>query len=70
VAEAFVLMDTLEKACRIQLTAMAAGPVALPPDEVLDLSHAQLTADPEPEGALEWPALLRGLMRTEPDFAR
>jgi hypothetical protein len=44
--------------------------VALPSDEVLDLSHAQLTADPEPEGALEWPALLRGLMRTEPDFAR
>ena len=40
--------------------------MALPSDEVLDLSHAQLTADPEPEGALEW----RGLMRTEPDFAR
>lgn len=70
VAEAFVLMDTLEKACRIQLAALAAGPVSMPPDAVLARSHAQLTADAEPEGALEWPALLRGLMRSEPDFAR
>ena len=70
VAEAFVLMDTLEKACRTQLAALAAGPVSMPPDAVLARSHAQLTADPEPEGALEWPALLRGLMRSEPDFAR
>jgi ribulose-5-phosphate 4-epimerase/fuculose-1-phosphate aldolase len=70
VAEAFVLMDTLDKACRIQLAAMAAGAVTMPPEDVLARSHAQLTADPAPEGALEWPALLRGLMRTEPDFAR
>ena len=70
VAEAYVLMDTLDKACRIQLQAMAAGAVSLPPDEVLARSHAQLTADPAPEGALEWPALLRGLMREEPAFAR
>lgn len=70
VAEAYVLMDTLEKACRTQLAAMAAGPVSAPPGEVLARTHAQLTADPEPEGALEWPALLRGLMRTDPAFAR
>lgn len=70
VAEAFVLMDTLEKACRIQLAALAAGPVSMPPDAVLARTHAQLTADAEPEGALEWPALLRSLMRSEPDFAR
>lgn len=70
VAEAFVLMDTLDKACRIQLAAMAAGPVTMPPEGVLARTHAQLTADPEPEGTLEWPALLRGLMRSEPDFAR
>lgn len=70
VAEAFVLMDTLDKACRIQLAAMAAGAVAMPPDDVLARTHAQLTADPEPEGELEWPALLRGLMRADPGFAR
>ena len=70
VAEAFVLMDTLDKACRIQLAAMAAGAVTMPAEDVLTRTHAQLTADPEPEGALEWPALLRALMRSEPDFAR
>lgn len=70
VAEAYVLMDALEKACRTQLAAMAAGPVSAPPGEVLARTHAQLTADPEPEGALEWPALLRGLMRADPAFAR
>ena len=69
VAEAFVLMDTLEKACRTQLLAMAAGAVHLPPEDVLARSHAQLTADPMPEGSLEWPALLRGLMRHDPGFA-
>jgi len=70
VAEAYVLMDTLEKACRTQLMTMAAGTAATPPEDVLTRTHAQLTADPEPEGALEWPALLRGLMRDAPDFAR
>lgn len=70
VAEAFVLMDTLEKACRTQLAAMAASPggLKLPPEAVLDHTLAQLTGDWEPEGVLEWPALLRMLMREEPDF--
>lgn len=69
VAEAFVLMDTLEKACRTQLTAMAASPqLNLPPEEVLDHTLAQLTGDWEPEGELEWPALLRMLDREEPDY--
>lgn len=70
VAEAYVLMDTLEKACRTQLLAMAAGAVSMPPDEILARTHAQLTADPAPEGGLEWPALLRGVWRADPGFAR
>lgn len=74
VAEAYVLMHTLEKACAIQLAALAAahgvGGLHVPPAEVLERSHAQLTADSEPEGALEWPALLRGLLREDPGFAR
>jgi hypothetical protein len=69
-AEAYVLMDTLERACRTQLAAMAASPggVTLPPEHVLDHTLAQLTGDWEPEGELEWPALLRMLEREEPDF--
>lgn len=70
VAEAYVLMDTLEKACRTQLRVMAAGAMSMPPDEVLARTHAQLTADPAPEGRLEWPALLRGLWRADPGFAQ
>src|SRR5690554_5984723 len=70
VAEAYVLMDTLEKSCRTQLAAMAASPdgLKLPSEAVLDHTLAQLTGDWEPEGELEWPALLRMLMREEPDF--
>lgn len=71
VAEAYVLMDTLDKACTTQLMAMAASPdLKLPADAVLARSHAALTADPEPEGVLEWPALLRRLLRQDPSFAR
>ena len=71
VAEAYVLMDTLEKACRTQLAAMAASPsgVSLPSEAVCDHTLAQLTGDWAPEGELEWPALLRMLEREEPDFA-
>ncbi|MDX5363492.1 MAG: class II aldolase/adducin family protein [Pseudazoarcus pumilus] len=70
VAEAYVLMDTLEKSCRTQLAAMAASPggLKLPSEAVLDHTLAQLTGDWEPEGELEWPALLRMLEREEPDF--
>lgn len=70
VAEAFVLMHTLDTACRIQLQAMACGTeLVMPPEAVLARSHAQLTADSEPEGAIEWPALLRRVWRDTPDFA-
>lgn len=70
VAEAYVLMQTLDTACRIQLQAMAAAvPLNIPSLDVLTRSHAELTADPEPEGVIEWPALLRRLLRDCPDFA-
>ena len=63
VAEASVLLDALERACRIQLSAMAASPP-------LNLTHRQLLPGNEPEGLLEWPALLRKLYQSEPDFCR
>ena len=69
VAEAFCLMDMLDKACRMQLAAQATGAeLVLPTPEVCEKTFQQLTADPEPEGELEWPALLRRLDRLCPDY--
>ncbi|WP_431854879.1 class II aldolase/adducin family protein [Azospirillum sp.] len=71
VAEAFCLMDMLDKACRMQLAAQATGAeLVLPPPDVCEKTFRQLTADPEPEGELEWPALLRHLDRVCPDYRR
>jgi ribulose-5-phosphate 4-epimerase/fuculose-1-phosphate aldolase len=69
VAEAFVLMDTLDKACDIQLKAQAGGtPLVTPPVAVLEHTLQQLTSDDEPEGAREWPALLRLLDKIDPSY--
>ena len=69
VAEAFCMMDMLDKACRMQLAAQAAGAELVSPSpELCDKTYRQLTADPEPEGELEWPALLRRLDRRCPDY--
>ncbi|MBY0339720.1 MAG: class II aldolase/adducin family protein [Rhodocyclaceae bacterium] len=60
VAEAYVLMDTLEKACEIQLKAQVGGTeLVTPPAEVLQRTARQLVSDDVPEGEREWPALLR-----------
>lgn len=61
VAEAFVLMHLLERAARIQLQAQAAGgALPLVPPEVVARTQAQWIGDGStPEGADEWPALLR-----------
>lgn len=69
VAEAFVLMHLLERAAEIQLAALATGTVALVGDEVAERTYRQWVGDGRtPEGADEWPALLRGLERTDPDY--
>lgn len=59
VAEAYVLMDTLDKACDIQLKAQAGGALITPPATVLEHTARQLVSDDVPEGEREWPALLR-----------
>jgi ribulose-5-phosphate 4-epimerase/fuculose-1-phosphate aldolase len=60
VAEAFVLMDTLDRACAFQLKAQAGGgKLVQPAPEICRKTHAELLGDGAPEGALEWPALLR-----------
>jgi ribulose-5-phosphate 4-epimerase/fuculose-1-phosphate aldolase len=62
VAEAFVLMDTLDKACLIQLKAQAGGgKIHVPDAAICAQTHRDLLGDGQPEGRLEWPALLRKL---------
>lgn len=67
VAEAFVLMETLDRACDVQLRAQAAGvPLRRPPAAMCEHAHAQLVGDGSPEGVLEWPSLLRRLDAASP----
>lgn len=69
IAEAFVLMDTLDKACEIQLKAQSGGARLLMPDaDTCSRTHRELLADGSPEGALEWPALLRQLDELSPSY--
>lgn len=69
VAEAYVLMDTLDKACAIQWRAQAGGTsLVTPPAEVLARTAKQLVSDDVPEGEREWPALLRLLDKTDPSY--
>ncbi len=62
VAEAFVLMDMLDKACGFQLKAQAGGmPLSMPAADICRKTYRELIGDGSPEGVLEWPALLRKL---------
>lgn len=69
VAEAFVLMATLIKACEIQLQALAGGVSPhLPSPAVQQRTADQLEDGGAIEGVLEWPALLRKLDRMDSAF--
>ena len=68
VAEAFVLMDTLIKACDIQVIAQAGGRTIQPAAEIAALTARQLDDGGAVEGVLEWPMLLRRLDRLCPDY--
>jgi ribulose-5-phosphate 4-epimerase/fuculose-1-phosphate aldolase len=62
VGEAFVLMHLLERAAQIQIAAMGAGSVSCVSDEVAERTQRQWIGDGSvPEGADEWPALLRSV---------
>ncbi|MFP4892640.1 class II aldolase/adducin family protein [Paraburkholderia sp. EG304] len=66
VAEAYVLMATLLKACEIQIQAQTCGaPLVVPSDAVAARTAEQLYDGGAIEGALEWPALLRKLDRLD-----
>jgi ribulose-5-phosphate 4-epimerase/fuculose-1-phosphate aldolase len=69
VAEAFVRMETLDKACAFQLKAQAgATPLHMPPHEVCRQVRQDLKAGGALEGTLEWPAMLRKLDQLSPDY--
>jgi ribulose-5-phosphate 4-epimerase/fuculose-1-phosphate aldolase len=69
VAEAFVLMDTLDRACAFQLKAQAGGARLLQPSsEICAKTHTELLGDGSPEGTLEWPALLRLLDASDTSY--
>ncbi|AOY93235.1 class II aldolase [Cupriavidus sp. USMAA2-4] len=68
VAEAYVLMATLIKACEIQIGAQAGGAVVAVPEPVASRTSAQLHDDGAVEGELEWPALLRKLDRIDAGY--
>lgn len=69
IAEAFVTMDQIEKACAVQVAAMASGTeLTRPSDAARAHTAAYAGLDGPPKGAKEWAMLLRGLDRDEPDF--
>jgi ribulose-5-phosphate 4-epimerase/fuculose-1-phosphate aldolase len=75
VAECWMLMYLLDRAAQAQLAAMAAsgGEVSVVSDELAALTYRQWVGD-DPDnamardGAIEWPALLRGLDRTDASY--
>lgn len=70
VAEAFMLMHLFERAARIQLTAQAgAAGLHCVSDEIARRTLSQWVGPGNtPEGIDEWPALLRSLEKTDPDY--
>lgn len=73
IAEAFLLMQRLETACRIQVDALAGGAPVMPSEESRRRTAALFSpkdgsADVSIAGAREWPALLRQLDRADVSY--
>ncbi len=70
VAEAFLSMYILERACRIQILAQSGGgELVTVPDQVLRGVAGQMSAVTVGQGAeLTWPGLLRKLDRIDPSY--
>lgn len=70
VAEAFLSMFILERACKIQIMAQAGGTELVPvPDPIIHLVAAQLNVVTVGQGAqLSWPGLLRKLERIDVSY--
>ena len=68
IAEAYVVMATLIKACEIQVAALSSPNLITPEPTIIAKAAADLHAFGAEEGALEWPALLRKLDRIDPSY--
>ncbi len=70
VAEAFLSMYILERACRIQILAQSGKSDLLPvPDPIVKRTAAQMSVVTVGQGAeLVWPGLLRKLDRVDPSY--
>ena len=69
VAEAFLAMYTLESACAIQISAQAGGPLIPIDPAIMANMPAVIQMVTKGQGAqIAWPALLRMLDRTQPDY--
>ena len=70
VGEAFVRMYYLDRACEIQLAALATGrALELPPPAVCEEAARRSTSiDGHPFGEVEWAALIRQLDREDPSY--
>jgi len=73
IGEAFMLMQRLESACRVQVAALAGGEPHMPSLEARDRTIAMFGRDQNDKdvsvsGALEWQALLRQLDRTDTSY--
>lgn len=68
IAEAYVVMATLIKACEIQVAALSSPNLITPEPVMIAKVAADLHAFGAEEGVLEWPALLRKLDRIDPSY--
>ncbi len=70
VAEAFLSMYILERACKIQILAQSGrAELVAVPDQIVNLVAGQLSVVTVGQGAgLAWPGLLRKLDRTDPSY--
>ncbi len=73
ISEAFVLMHYLDRACEIQVQALATGqPLRIPPREVCEDAARRYWTwyEGEPFGQLDWDALVRRLDAEDPSYRR
>ena len=68
IAEAYVVMATLIKACEIHVAAFSSPNLITPDPAIIAKAAADLHDFGAEEGVLEWPALLRKLDRIDPSY--
>lgn len=70
IAEAYTLMHYLERTCEIQISAQGGGPLALPPQKVIDATAAIAQGVGDRQfGRIGFEALLRRLDREDRSYA-